>query len=115
MPSYHSLVQEKYASETPLTKFRRTLSDQEQAALDKVLDALREYEQRAAQSSQVLPFETLLLMALTEQNERVERLEILLQRLAERVVELYLGTGTIKPQAQNLAQMEREHKMELQE
>lgn len=93
LPSYHSLVQEKYASETPLAKFRRTLPEQEQAALDKILLALREYEQRAAQSSQVLPYETLLLMVLTQQSERVERLEILLQRLAERVVELYLGEG----------------------
>lgn len=93
LPSLHALVQENYASETPLSKFRRTLPEEEQAALDKVLRALRAYQVRAAQSSQVLPFESLLLMVMTQQNERVERLEILLQRLAERVVELYLGEG----------------------
>src|SRR3954447_395489 len=97
MQSLHALVQENHASETPLAKFRRTLAEDEQVALDKMLHALHAYEVRAAQSSQVLPFESLLLMVMTQQNERVERLEILLQRLAERVVELYLGEGKVSP------------------
>jgi len=86
-----SLVRDSCISETALNRFRSILQEEDQKALDAILKSLRGCKFAAPVSSQMSPFETVLLLTVVQQHRRVECLEILLQRLAERVAELYLS------------------------
>lgn len=90
-----ALMQDALMNETALTKFRQTLDEPDQTALDGVLGALRGYGTTVEAASQMSPMERFLLLAALRQHQQVECLEILLQRLSERVLELYGERGTL--------------------
>lgn len=71
-----------------LRRFRKSLSEQDQTALDNTLSTLREYEMGTALGACLSPFETLLLLTLGKQNQRIECLEFLLQQNAARRLEI---------------------------
>lgn len=84
-----ALMQDAFMNETALGKFRQTLDEPDQTALDEVMGVLRGYKTTAEAASQMSPMETFLLVAALRQQQKVECLEILLQNLSERVLALY--------------------------
>jgi hypothetical protein len=72
---------------SPEERFRRSLSEQERCALDESIAALCQNEFGAAAVRSLTPFESLLLLMLQKQHQRIESLEFLMRRHATRRLE----------------------------
>lgn len=88
MTSLASLVQEAMAEDEALARLRGTLSEEDRAALDAAFGALGEYQLGAAMASSFSAFDKVLLLMLVKQSRRVECLEVLLQRISVRLLEM---------------------------
>lgn len=89
--SLAALVQERFVNDTELAKFRATLSEDDQQALDATLAELSQYKVSHYLASGLSPFERVLLLITIQQHQRIECLEVLLQRTSERILEVYRG------------------------
>jgi hypothetical protein len=79
-------IQQTLEQDAPLAKFQNTLSDPDRAALDDQINALRDLGGLAVHTN-LTPLEMRLLLLLGKQNRRIECLELLLQKNAERILE----------------------------
>jgi len=62
-------------------KFRRSLRKEDQEALDELLTAAKFHAASAAYASRVVPFETMLISMLIEQQKQIKQLR---EKLGER-------------------------------
>lgn len=90
-----ALILQEMGQNTALERFRRMLREDDAAALTAVLNLVREYHTGAAATSQMSPVETLLLLTVIRQYQKLECFEVLLKKTSERVLELYAGSGAV--------------------
>lgn len=86
------LVESEMLTDTALERLRQTLAEDDADAVVKVMRAGADLKTGAGAVGQISPMEKLLLLTAARQLQQIERLELLVQRLSARVLELY-GEG----------------------
>ncbi len=81
------MVLEMMETNSPHERLRRSLSEQDRCALDESIAALSTNEFGAAAARTLSPLESLLLLMLYKQHQRIEALEFLMRRNATRRLE----------------------------
>ena len=94
----YAMLQESLTTESPMNKFRSTLADDEKSALDHLLHTAAGGKPFVESTSEMSSLEAILLLTALRQSQKIDRLELLLQRLTIRVLELYAAGERVPEQ-----------------